>query len=236
MRVNSIFHLYTNMNFTFSQYISIGSSFLLPAYGKGGARATTIIPPPEKFCPSAKQAGKKGGGLGEGIFARQLCPAKRDWGWEAARPCVSKEAKPAKIETSFKGRAQKVFSNKESIFAGFACRRQAASRWAGLPPCGRQLVSVGVLLVEGSNFFQQTPPKFIRQGMRLAPAALGAHFIQIIPRFFEGNRQRARRKAAVHKQSLFCGRTAKNRWFSFAFGESQNEISKLSVSARRLYQ
>ena len=186
MRVNSIFHLYTNMNFTFSQYISIGSSFLLPAYGKGGARATTIIPLPEKFCPSAKQAGKKGGGLGEGIFARQLCPAKRDWEWEAARPCVSKEAKPAKItsllEKIFCVRPLKDFS----IFAGFACRRQAASRWAGLSPCGRQLVSVGVLLVEGSNFFQQTPPKFIRQGMRLAPAALGVHFIQIIPRFFEG--------------------------------------------------
>jgi len=32
-----------------------------------------------------------------------------------------------------------------------------ASRWAGLPPAGRQLVSVGISLVEGSNFFQQTP-------------------------------------------------------------------------------
>jgi len=38
-----------------------GSSFPLPAHGKGGARATikSITPPPEKFCPSAKQAGKK---------------------------------------------------------------------------------------------------------------------------------------------------------------------------------
>jgi hypothetical protein len=59
-----------------------GSSFLLPAHGKGGARATikSTTPPPEKFCPSAKQAGKKEGGLGEGIFARLLCRAKRGCG------------------------------------------------------------------------------------------------------------------------------------------------------------
>jgi len=62
----------------------LGSSLSLPAHGLGGARATTITPPPEKFCPSAKQAGKKEGGLGEGIFARLLCPPKADWGWEAA--------------------------------------------------------------------------------------------------------------------------------------------------------
>jgi len=52
-------------------------------------------------------------------------------GWEAARPCVSKEAKPAKIvsliEKDFCARPLKDVS----IFVGFACRRQAASRWAG---------------------------------------------------------------------------------------------------------
>jgi len=31
------------------------------------------------------------------IFTRLLCRAKRGMGWETARPCVSKEAKPAKI-------------------------------------------------------------------------------------------------------------------------------------------
>jgi hypothetical protein len=91
-------------------------------------------------------------------------------GWEAARPCVSKEAKPAKIVSLI----EKIFCarplKEKEIFAGFV-RRQAASRWAGLPPAGRQLV--GIPLKMGSNFLQQTPPKFIRQGMRLAPAALG---------------------------------------------------------------
>ena len=43
--------------------------------------------------------------------------------------------------------------------------------------------------------------------------------------FFEINRQFLRRKAAVHKLlSLYCGKAAMNRWFSFAFGEIQSEI------------
>ena len=54
---------------------------------------------------ASKQAGKKclpigkqGGGLkGRKFFARLLCPPKADWGWEAARLCVSKEARSAKI-------------------------------------------------------------------------------------------------------------------------------------------
>jgi hypothetical protein len=61
-----------------------------------------------------------------------------------------------------------------SIFAGFA-RRQAASRWAGLPPAGRQLVRV--LLEMSSNFIQQTPHfrKSQARGSRLA--SLGGQFV-----------------------------------------------------------
>jgi hypothetical protein len=75
-------------------------------------------------------------------------PARSVWGWEAARPCVSKEAKPAKIVSLI----EKIFcarpSKNVSIFAGFV-RRQAASLWVGLPPCGRQLS--GVPLEKGSS-------------------------------------------------------------------------------------
>jgi hypothetical protein len=65
-------------------------------------------------------------------------------GWEAARLCVSKEAKPAKIvsliEKDFCARPLK----EKEIFAGFACRRQAASRWAGSAPvrASRHLVGI----------------------------------------------------------------------------------------------
>ena len=72
-----------------------------PAHGWCGARVTILsfflsAPPSEKIAGGFQQAGKKEGGLGEGIFDR-LLSAEGGMGWEAARPCVSKEAKPAKI-------------------------------------------------------------------------------------------------------------------------------------------
>ena len=88
--------------------------------------------------------------------------------------------------------------------------------------------SFGILFKMSSDFFQQTPPKFIYSGICLARGfapRFGGHFGKIIPRIFEINRQFSRRKAAVHKLlSLYCGKAAMSRWFSFAFGEIQNEI------------
>jgi hypothetical protein len=59
-------------------------------------------------------------------------------GWEAVRPCVSKEAKPAKIDSL----VERIFCARPlknvSIFAGFV-RRQAASREAGCRACGTPL-------------------------------------------------------------------------------------------------
>jgi len=149
-----------NHNIILPKYFEVvkkkGNSFVSPALGgvgQGRLNANNNFPP-KKIRAKPKQAGKKEGGLGEGIFARLLCPPKAGWGWEAARPCVSKEAKPAKIvsliEKDFCAHPLKDLS----IFAGFV-RRQAASRWAGLPPAGRQLVRV--LLEMSSNFIQQTP-------------------------------------------------------------------------------
>jgi len=95
---------------------------------------------------------------------------RRGEGWEAARPCVSKDAKPAKILSLL----EKIFCARPlknvSIFAGFTGRRQAASRWAGLPPKGRQLVNVGILLIEGSNSTKvDLPPRSaLRASLRRA--------------------------------------------------------------------
>jgi len=76
-----------------------------------------------------------------------------------------------------------------------------------------------------SDFFQQTPPKTICRLARGFAPRFGGHFGKIIPRLFEINRQFSRRKAAVRKLlSLYCGFAATSRWFSFAFGEIQNEI------------
>ncbi len=57
-----------------------------PAQWAGGARATIEFYNSlsvKKSGKARKQTGKKEGGLGEGIFARLLCPAKRGWGWES---------------------------------------------------------------------------------------------------------------------------------------------------------
>jgi hypothetical protein len=51
-------------------------------------------------------------------------------GWEAARLCISREAKPAKIDSLIeKDFCARPLKN-VSIFVGFV-RRQAASRWVG---------------------------------------------------------------------------------------------------------
>jgi hypothetical protein len=101
----------------------LGSSFMSPAHGWCGARATiknVSAPPPAKKIRFVQQAGKKKRGSGGNEFlpacSAALCAAV--W-WGAARPCVSKEAKPAKIdsliEKEFCARPLKELS----IFAGF---------------------------------------------------------------------------------------------------------------------
>jgi hypothetical protein len=76
------------------------------------------------------------GGRGEGEESRRA----RALGWEAARPCVSKETKLAKIdsliEKDFCARRLKDLS----IFAGFVSASGGASRGADLARGARQLV------------------------------------------------------------------------------------------------
>jgi len=92
-----------------------------------------------------------------------------------------------------------------------------------LPREARQLF--GILLKMSSDFFQQTPPKLISCLARRFAPRFDWHFREEMPRVFEINRQFSRRKAAVHKLlNLYCGKAAMSRWFSFAFGEKQNEI------------
>ncbi len=66
-------------------------------------------------------------------------------GWEAARLCVSRKAKPAKIvsliEKDFCARPIKDLSN----FAGFAGRCQAASRWVGVARSARHWFSLVII-------------------------------------------------------------------------------------------
>jgi len=95
-------------------------------------------------------------------------------------------------------------------------------------PASEASRSFGILFKMSSDFFQQTPPKFICRRISLArrfAPRFGRHFRKEMPRVFEINRQFSRRKAAVHKfKNLYCGKAAMSRWFSSAFGGIQNKI------------
>ncbi|HOF42686.1 MAG TPA: hypothetical protein PLF86_02430, partial [Candidatus Moranbacteria bacterium] len=69
--------------------------------------------------------------------------------------------------------------------------------------------SVVALSEMSSNFFVKTPPDLICSVVCLGASRLGRHFVQIIPRFLKRNGQHARREAAVHKQSLYCAKSAR---------------------------
>ncbi len=126
--------------------ILVGSPLLSPAHGRAGARATSLsfplsVPPPsEKIAGGFQQAGKNSFPQTPFLFARLLSAPKARQGWEAARPCVSKEAKPAKIDSL----KEKVFCahtlKEKEIFAGFV-RRQAASRWGGFLPVRAEILA-----------------------------------------------------------------------------------------------
>ena len=84
-------------NFLISGNKNKGSSLMLPANGLGGSRATILFL--FSFLKAAaapalralKQAGKKEGGWGEGIFARLCFPRRRrGWGGNAGRNSIRK--------------------------------------------------------------------------------------------------------------------------------------------------
>ena len=109
-----------------------------------------------------------------------------------------------------------------------------ASRKQNCKEILRQSIGVRILLKEGSDIVQQTPPKTISRLARGFAPRFGGHFGKIIPRIFEINRQFSRRKAAVHPANAgYCDLVAMSRWFSFAFGEIQL-AEALGVSADEL--
>ena len=123
-----------------------GSSFLSPAHGRAGAKATSLsflhlVPPPsEKIAGGFQQAGKNSFPQAPFLFARLLSAPKARQGWEAARLCASREAKPTKIVSLIKkGFCARPLNEKE-IFAGFD-HRQAASRWGGFLPFRAEILA-----------------------------------------------------------------------------------------------
>ena len=95
---------------------------------------------PKKSLGVSSRRAKRKGVLGEGIFARLLSAPKARQGWEAARSCVSRKTKPAKIDSL----KEKIFCarplKEKEIFADFV-RRQAASRWGGFLPFRAEILA-----------------------------------------------------------------------------------------------
>src|SRR3989339_14241 len=126
---------------------NLGSSILLPAHGKGGARATILyflysVPPSarKKFWPS-NQAGEKEGGWGEGIFARLFC-AVGAVGREAFPPSWYQDIKAKQFSNPFKRKrvARKIKKLKENCFALLAEFRRAEKLERGLKSFERFLL------------------------------------------------------------------------------------------------
>jgi hypothetical protein len=134
MRDNFIFHLYTIMKSIFSQQF-LGSSLMSPANGLGGSRATILFSFPKAAVAPAlralKQAGKKEGGWGEGIFARLRFPRRRrGWGGSVSAIPPKAEYQNRKIffsliEKNFRGARLKKCRENFSVLLAEAKRRRA---------------------------------------------------------------------------------------------------------------
>ena len=149
---------------------NLGSSFLLPAHGRAGARATINNNSPSAFekilaKPRSKRAKRKGG-LGEMNFCPPAVPRSGTEGGKRFRNSALAEYQNRKIffsliEKIFAGRRLNKCLENFSVLLGGSEADAVRKRWAGLSPCGRQSeVSIRILFKVGSNFIQKTPPIF----------------------------------------------------------------------------
>ena len=183
-----------------------------------------------------KQAGKKEGGWGEGIFAR-LFPfpfrlrkgkAEGGFGGNSAFPLRNQiEASPATCLNTWKAehRRKILFSLKEKEIGGaqnekskeyFSVVWRACRAVAGLASL------LGVLLKKSSNINQKTPPIFtfceiVRNS--LGAKRLGMVFFRNLKGIFEIARQRAVGNAEVRRAKHGQNEILQTNLFSFAFGE-----------------
>jgi len=205
-------------------------SFLLPAHWEGGARATLkMIAPQKNFRAKPKQAGKKEGGWGEGIFARLLLSggmAEGGFGGNSAMPeRIQKEAAPA--APLVKSRSQPksfLFLLEEKIRRAQIkkCEENFLAGWRALASGGGAASLVGVLLKESSNINQKRPPIFTF--CEIVRSCLGALRLAMVfprqnPSIFEGERKRPLGNAEVRRAKLWQNEILRTNLFPFAKGE-----------------
>ncbi len=155
------------MKFVIKSQTKLGSSLLLPAHGKGGARATmkNISPSPsENFLAKPKnRRAKRKEGL-EGVdFCSSLVRQRRTGGGKRFRNSALAEYQNRKIFVSLiekiltSARLKKCLEN-FSVLLGGSEANAVRKRWAGLSPVGRQSkVAIWVFVKKGSDFIQKVP-------------------------------------------------------------------------------
>ncbi len=213
-----------------SQSSKFTGSSPLPAHWVGGARATLkIIAPQKNFRVKPKQAGKKEGGWGEGIFARLLLSggmAEGGFGGNSAMPeRIQKEAAPA-ARSVRSGSQSKSFlfllEEKNRRAQIKKCKENFLAGWRALASGGGAASLVGVLLKESSNINQKRPPDCtfceIVRGC-LGASRLGMVFFRYNPSIFEGKRKRPLGNAEVRRAKHGQNEILQTNLFSFAFGE-----------------
>jgi len=236
------------MEFSSISQTKLGSSFDITRARVGGASVIPLlssllfpVPPSRRKVLGAKpkQAGKKEGGWGEGIFARllpfpfRLRKEKAEGGFggnsafslrnqivDSPATCLNtwKAEHRRKILFSLKekeiGRAQNKKSKEYFSLVWRACR--AVAGLASL---------LGVLLKKCSNFVQKTPPIFtfceiVRNC--LGAKRLGMVFFRYFEGIFEIQKQSAVGNAEVPVRQHRENEVFRTNLFSFAFSERLN--------------
>ena len=207
-------HFMVTYSFVFGKFK--GSSIVLPAHGGGGARATIkMLVPQKNFRAKPKQAGKKEGGWGEGIFARSCLPfpfrlrkekAEGGFGGNSAFSLRNQIVDSPAVLLVQSRTPHKSFlflleeKNRRAQIKN--CEENFSVVWRACRAVAGLASLVGVLLKACSNFVQKTPPSCTFGKIErccLGASRLGMVFPRENPSIFEGKRKRPLGNAEVRR-------------------------------------
>ena len=238
------------MKFLAFRQTKLGSSFDITRARVGGASVIPLlssilfsVPPSRRKVlgvplfsgiNSAKQAGKKEGGWGEGIFARLLPfpfrlrkrKAEGGFGGNSAFPLRNQIVDSPAVLLVKSRTTQKSFlfllEEKNRRAQNKKCEENFFAGWRGFRATAGLASLVGVFLKKCSNFVQKTPPnctfcEIVRNCLGAKRLGMGCF------RNFEGivksQKQRAVGKAGVRRAKLWQNVILQTNLFSFASGE-----------------
>jgi len=233
------------MKFLAFSQTKLGSSFDITRARVGGASVIPLlssllfsVPPSRRKVLGAKpkQAGKKEGGWGEGIFARLLPlpfrlrkgKAEGGFGGNSAFPLRNQIVdSPATCPNTWRAehRRKILFSLKEKEI-GRAQNEKSKEYFSVVWRACRAVAGLasllGVLLKKSSNFVQKTPPRITFRKIKvgsLGAKRLGMVFFRYFEGIFEIQNQSAVGNAEVPVRKHRENEVFRTNLFSFAFSE-----------------